>query len=428
MKKTLYIFTAIVMIAFIAVTFMWFLPDIEKSGTASDGPKQGSVVKGNSGKAPVSTPTGDATPTEKVSVTPSGAEPSPTEMAMLPSGEPTLTMSVTEPATPTPTEEPVSTGTPTPTLAPTDIPTGTPTQTPTNTPTAMPTKAPTPEPTKVPTKAPTFTPEPKKPTPTSTPVPTKAPTSTPTPEPTKAPTATPTPLPTSTPTPTLTPEPATPTPTPVDKTPLSKLQVGVHSSQYSNTYSPVSFQGTGEYYGFASVVGKQPGDGAVYKMDKSVAVSKAKEMLKQFFDCDGNDYASKFYAGKSVTLGSQPFLATGGRKTTFGAYASSVKGLYQAQAFDVEILVVADTNCVYFEKAAIADMEILVPVVRCRIIYDIRVNNPGSLYSASGLFKGIGNGEERYWQFVDVCPICVTDTTTAFGSGIVALTEPRLFR
>lgn len=208
---------------------------------------------------------------------------------------------------------------------------------------------------------------------------------------------------------------------------MSRLQVGVHSDQYTNKYNPVSFQGTGEYYGFAHITGRQPADGAIYKMDKSVAVSKAKEMLRQMFDADANMISSRFFSGGGVTLGSQPFFKTGG-KTTFGSYVSSVKSLYQSQYIDSEILVVADTNCVYYEKAAIADMEILVPVVRCRIIYDVRINNANSLYSTSGLFKGLSNGEERYYQFVDVCPVCMTDSSAAFGSGIVALTEPRLFR
>ena len=216
------------------------------------------------------------------------------------------------------------------------------------------------------------------------------------------------------------------TPTPI--TDLADLRVNVHSDQYSNKYAAVSFQGTGEFYGFVSMVGRQPGDGAVYKMDKSVAVSNAKKMLKQLFNADGNTYSSMFFASGGVALGSQPFQYTGGKHTTFGNYVSSVKNLYKSQYIDSEILVIADTNCVYFEEAAIEDMVILVPVVRCRIIYDVRINNAGSLYGTTGLFKGLSNGSERYYQFVDVCPVCMTDGTGAFGSGIVALTEPRLFR
>lgn len=209
---------------------------------------------------------------------------------------------------------------------------------------------------------------------------------------------------------------------------LQDLHVSVHSDQYSNKYNPISFQGTGEFYGFANITGRQPGDDVVYKMEKNNAVAKSKEMLRQLFSADANTVGQFFFSNGSATLGSQPFLQTGGKNTTFGNYVSAVKKLYQSQYIASDILIVADTNCVYYEEADVEGMTILVPVVRCRIIYDVRINNSSGLYEASGLFKGLSAGGERYYQFVDVCPICLTDSTGAFGSGIVALTPPMLFR
>lgn len=408
MKKSIYIITSIAVLAFVLVTFLWFLPSLKNEGEDIGKPKSGTTIEGDSGKIAQKDPTQG----------PSGYTATPT-----PPDAPTDTPTLVPSDTPTiaPTDGPSDTPSPTGSVAET-----TPSQPPTLEPTKpqeKPTTGPTSGPEK-PTSKPTTAPD--SPTPKqNTPTPPKPATNTPTPSPIPKPTNTPVPTVTDTPTPSPSPIPSlTPTPLPD----LGSLQVGVHSSQYSSTYNPFSFQGTGEYYGFVNVAGRYPEDGAIYKMDKSVAVSKAKEMLMQMFYADGNDVGSKFFVGKGVTLGSQPFYITGGKKTTFGAYVSGVKGLYQSQYIASEIKVIADTNCVYFEKANIADMEILVPVVRCRIIYDVRINNAGSLYSTSGLFQGIGVGEDRYYQFVDVCPVCMTDSSGAFGSGIVALTAPKLFR
>lgn len=412
MKKSIITLTSIAVIVFVLATFIWFIPSLKSDNNPTEATKKGASIEGESGKIAQRDPSGNpvtATPTEEA--VPSDS-PTP-----VPNDSPTPVPS----DSPTPSGEPSPTGvgelTPTggqaPTQAPTNVPTNAPTNSPTLSPTNVPTKAPntptnapTKEPTKAatPTQAPTDTPSPK-PTPTTAPTNTPSPTPEPTKEPTKVPTLTPTPV-----------------------TDLADLRVNVHSDQYTNKYAAVSFQGTGEFYGFVSMIGRQPGDNAVYKMDKSVAVSNAKKMLKQLFNADGNTYSSMFFASGGVTLGSQPFQYTGGKHTTFGNYVSSVKNLYKSQYIDSEILVIADTNCVYFEEAAIEDMVILVPVVRCRIIYDVRINNAGSLYGTTGLFKGLSNGSERYYQFVDVCPVCMTDGTGAFGSGIVALTEPRLFR
>lgn len=209
---------------------------------------------------------------------------------------------------------------------------------------------------------------------------------------------------------------------------LWDLKVSIHSDQYSNKYNAVSFQGTGEFYGFANIVGRQPGEDAVYKMEKNNAVKKSKELLRQLFSADANTVSQYFFSSGGATLGSQPFMITGGTTKTFKDYVSGVKSLYQSQYIASDILVVADTNCVYYEEADIEGMTILVPVVRCRIIYDVRINNANGLYDKTGLFKNLSVGSERYYQFVDVCPVCLTDTTGAFGSGIVALTPPQLFR
>jgi len=411
-KKSIIVLTSVAVLAFILATFLWFIPSLKSDNKPTDAAKKGTSLEGESGKIAQRDPTGNpttVTPTDGVTPTDS---PTP-----VPSDSPT----------PVPSEEPTPSGEPSPTGAGDLTPTGGQTPTVTQAPTNAPTNTPTLQPTKEPTKAP------DKPTRTPTKAPTQAPTKAPTPVPTKTPTPIPTPTKAPTKSPTPTPEPTkqptkAPTLTPTPITDLADLRVNVHSDQYTNKYAAVSFQGTGEFYGFVSMVGRQPGDNAVYKMDKSVAVSNAKKMLKQLFNADGNTYSSMFFAGGGVSLGSQPFLYTGGKHTTFGSYVSGVKNLYKSQYIDSEILVVADTNCVYFEEAAIDDMVILVPVVRCRIIYDVRINNAGSLYGTSGLFKGLSNGAERYYQFVDVCPVCMTDGTAAFGSGIVALTEPRLFR
>jgi hypothetical protein len=95
-------------------------------------------------------------------------EPTPTEVAQVPTTEPTSTLTVTPTATPSATSTPTASATPTDTQLPTPTPTSSPlpTNTATDTPTATQTPTPTDTATPVP---PTATPKPKPPKPTPTP-------------------------------------------------------------------------------------------------------------------------------------------------------------------------------------------------------------------------------------------------------------------